>query len=491
MRSFTIIAVACLLALGGAPFAQQPDALKAAADTLGAGNVKTLQFTGWGETFTLGRSFTPNEPWPRVNVKNYTALINYDTASMRVDMVRESGAVMPLGGGGPFTGEQRQIQVVSGNQAWNVPAGGGSGAAPQAQPQPDAAVERMLALWATPHGFVKAAMANKATTRTVPGGTEVSFTVGGKYKMTGIISPQNQVERVQTWIANPQFGDLPVETVYRVYRDFNGVLFPHNIIQSQGGYPTLNVVIASVQVNPAVDITVPENVRTAQPAPMRVNVEKLADGVYFLTGGGVNNLVIDMRDHIVMVEAGDEEEWVLAYMAKAKELIPNKPIRFVITTHHHSDHEGGIRAFMDAGVTIVTHEIHRGFFEKIAVMPHTLEPDRLSTSKKAPKFQTVGVRGQLTDGTRTIELYENVGNVHSGGMVMVYLPKEKILAEADAPGTAPNGPLNSGAVTSVAATLNNIQRWKLDVQTIVPFHGGRTTTVAELAKAIGRSPTTN
>jgi len=94
------------------------------------------------------------------------------------------GPVMPRGGGAPFTGEQRQNLVVSGNDAWNVPApppgapaGGGRGGAPPAAPQPGAAVERMLALWATPQGFVKAAMANNATTRKANGGTEVSFTV--------------------------------------------------------------------------------------------------------------------------------------------------------------------------------------------------------------------------------------------------------------------------------------------------------------------------
>jgi glyoxylase-like metal-dependent hydrolase (beta-lactamase superfamily II) len=107
--------------------------------------------------------------------------------------------------------------------------------------------------------------------------------------------------------------------------------------------------------------------------------------------------------------------------------------------------------------------------------------------------QTVGDKGQLTDGTRTIELYTIAGNDHNAGMLFVYLPKEKILAEADAftPPAQPNEPLLSVAVPFATALYDNIQRRKLDVQTIAPFHGGRTTDMAELTKAVGKSTASN
>src|SRR5688572_8721704 len=105
MRSLTVPAAAILLVLGGAPSTQQTDALKAAADTLDVTNVKTLQIVAWGASFTFGENFNPTDPWPRVNIKNYTAHINYDTASSRVEQLLEMGPVMPLGDGQPFTGE--------------------------------------------------------------------------------------------------------------------------------------------------------------------------------------------------------------------------------------------------------------------------------------------------------------------------------------------------------------------------------------------------
>jgi hypothetical protein len=175
MRKAALPALICALALCAGATAQQA-ALQTAAGTLGVARLKTLQFTGSGRNFSVGQNYTAAEPWPAVPVKSYTALANFDTGAMRVDMTREMGSVMPRGGGAPFFGEQRQIQVVSGNYAWNVPPplpNATTGGAAPAAPQAGAQLERMLALWSTPQGFVKAAMANNATTRAAGGSTEV------------------------------------------------------------------------------------------------------------------------------------------------------------------------------------------------------------------------------------------------------------------------------------------------------------------------------
>ena len=330
MRSYIALAVLGLLVLTSAVGAQQ-GALQNAADKLGVAKIKTLQVTGAGANFSVGQNYTSSDPWPRVTVKNYTALVNYDTASMRVELVREMGAVMPKGGGAPFFGEQRQIALVSGNYAWNVPAPApnapAGGAAPMAQPNPDAAAERMVGVWSTPIGFVKGAMANNATTR----GNTVSFTVGGKYKFEGTINGQGHVEKVRTWIDQPIVGDMLIETAYTGYKDFGGVLYPTRMVQTQDGYPALDITISAVTANPAVNIDVPQNVRAFQPPPIRVESQKMADGVYYLTGGTHHSLAIEMADHIVVVDTPLNEARATAVLAKAKELIPNKPIRYVVT----------------------------------------------------------------------------------------------------------------------------------------------------------------
>lgn len=489
MRKVTLLAIAGVLALASALIAQQ-GAIQTAAGALGAANIKTLQFTGSGKNFSVGQNFAPNEPWPPVDVKNYTASINYDTGSMRWELLREMGPVMPRGGGAPLPAQQRLVQVVSGNYAWNVPvppANAPAGAAPPAAAAPDAQLERMLAVWSTPQGFVKAAMMNNATARNVRGGTEVSFTVGGKYKMTGTINARGQVEKVQTWIDHPIVGDMLVETTYTGYKDFDGVMFPSRIVQTQDGYPSLDLTISMVTANPAVDITVPDNVRAFTPPPARVDSQKMGDGIYYLTGGSHHSLAVEMRDHIVVVDVPNNETRATAVLAKAKELIPNKPIRYVVTSHHHWDHLGGIRSAIDEGATIVTHRSNKAFLERVAKTPHTIVPDRLAASKKPVKIQTVGDKGRLTDGARTIELYRLTGYEHTGDMMVTYLPKEKILAEPDAftPPPQPGAPLIPTAVPYAKALYDNIQRLKLDVQVIAPFHGNRTGDVAELARAAG------
>jgi len=489
MRKVTIVTTIGVLALTSALAAQQRSAVQTAADALGVAKIKTLQYTGSGANFSVGQNYTPAEPWPRVTVKNYTASMNYDTGSMRIELLREMGDVMPRGGGAPFFGEQRQVQVVSGDYAWNVPVAAGNAPPPMPAAAPDARLERMLALWATPQGFVKAAMMNKATERSARGGTEVAFTVGGKYKMTGTINAQGQVEKVQTWIDHPIVGDMLVETTYSGYKDFGGVMFPAKIAQTQDGYPSLELTVSAVTANPAVDIAVPDNVRSFTPPPVRVESQKMGDGVYYLTGGTHHSLAVEMRDHIVVVDLPNNEARASAVLAKAKELIPNKPIRYVVTSHHHWDHLGGIRAGMNEGATIVTHASNKAFLERVAKTPHTIIPDKLAASKKGVKIQTVADKGQLTDGMQTIELHLLKGYEHTGDMLVVYLPKEKILAEPDAftPPPQAGTPLVKTAVPYAKALYDNIQRLKLDVKTIVPFHGNRMGDVAELGKAAGVS----
>ncbi|HTI44227.1 MAG TPA: MBL fold metallo-hydrolase [Vicinamibacterales bacterium] len=483
MRNY--IALAVFASVVTAAACGQKSAVQTAADTLKVSTIKTLQVTGSGTNFSVGQNYTSSDAWPPVTVKNYTASIDYDAGSMRTELVRQMGAVMPQGGGAPFFGEQRQNQLVSGNFAWNMGAPGPNGAAPMAQPAPDAAAERMLAVWSTPIGFVKAAMTNNATTTPSGSGTDVSFTVNGKYKMEGTINAQGQVEKVRTWFDQPIVGDMLVETTYSDYKDFGGVTYPSHIVQTQDGFPALDITVSAVTANPAVDIQVPENVRAFQPPPIRVESQKLAEGVYYLTGGTHHSLAIEMADHIVVVDTPNNQARGEAVLAKAKELIPNKPVRFVVTSHHHWDHLGGIRAAIDEGATIVTHQSNEQFLQRVAKTPHTIAPDRQASSNKPVMIQAVGDDGQLTDGKRVIELHRLQGYGHTADMLVVYLPKEKILGEPDAftPPAQQGASLIPPAVPSAKALNDNIKRLKLDVRTIAPFHGNRTTTVAELEKA--------
>ena len=348
-----------------------------------------------------------------------------------------------------------------------------------------------MEIWATPHGFLKAAAANNATTQPASGGSDVSFTVDGKHKYVGRINAQNQLERVATSIDNAILGDTPVEIKYSEYRDFGGVMFPARIVRSQGGYPVLDITVSKVAANPAVEIAVPETVRNFTPPTVNVEMEKLADGVYSVKGGTHHSVAIAQRDHIVVVEAPLNEARSTAVIAKVKETIPNKPIRYLINTHHHFDHSGGLRTYVDEGATIVTHALNKPYYEQAWAAPRTINADKLAASKKSATFETFTDKHVLTDGRRTIEIHHIAGSGHNDAFAMVYLPAEKILVEVDAYAPPAAGAPPPAVPSPFAVNLyENIQRLKLDVRQIAALHGPRVATMADLRAFIGqRSPT--
>jgi len=91
----------------------------------------------------------------------------------------------------------------------------------------------------------------------------------------------------------------------------------------------------------------------------------------------------------------------------------------------------------------------------------------------------------LTDGTRSVELYQIVGNGHHDGLVMAYLRKEKLLIEADAFTPAANVPKTPDPFSVNLEA--NVRRLNIDVAQILPLHGSIAPYV-ELMKAIGKDP---
>lgn len=456
-----------------------------ASKAMGSDTVKSIRYAGNGWNAGVGQSFSPADDWPRFDITAYSRTIDYDARSSYEDLTRRQGNNPPRGGGGaPLEGEQRAISVVNGSHAWNV-----NGA--DVIPQPAAAEVRQLDIWLSPHGFLKAAAAATgatATPMTLEGRkmTIVSFTMNNKYRVNGHITDQNLVERVQTWVANPVFGDLVYEHRYTDYKDYNGVKFPGVLHSHQGdpsifpGHNWIEVRPTAVQVNvPAAAVVVTDAVRTAAVPPVRVASTPLAQGVWLVAGGSHNSVLVEFRDFVAVVEAPLGEERSLAVIAEAQRLVPGKPIQYVVNTHHHFDHAGGLRTYVAQGATVVTHEQNRDFYERIFFYPspRMIQPDRLSTlnpwfaGNRTRSLQTLTAKHTLSDGVRTLDVHPVQGLNHTSTMLMVYLPTEKILIHADL--YSPQGPGRPAPAVnpSITALNNNIQRLKLDVTRHVPIHG--------------------
>ena len=236
----------------------------------------------------------------------------------------------------------------------------------------------------------------------------------------GYINDQNLVEKVETWLENPIFGDMLVEALYTEYRDANGLKYPATIVQKRGGSATFEAQILGVNANPtniAQLVTPPAGGQRGGPPPggrgraaAAPTSEKLADGVYRINGA-YNAMAIEFKDHIVLFEGGPQTEArSMAIIAEAKKVIPNKPIRYSILTHHHFDHSSGLPAVVAEGATIITHEVNKAFLEKALNAPRTLAPDAMSKSGKKPKIETVTEKRVLQDETRTVEIHHVDGS---------------------------------------------------------------------------------
>jgi len=460
MLSASIAGVLVMLMAGGC---SRPTGVAAAAEAMGAATLNSIEYSGTGSTFAFGQAPSPGAKWPRFDAKTYAVAANYQEPSMRLEIVRAQGEHPPLGGGGqPFAGDQRTVQVVSGKHAWTEAA--------QPAPNPAAVSERLRQLWLTPHGVIKAAVANGATAT----GNVVTFPIEGRdVKVT--LNDQNLVERVEYLMANSVVGDVPVEVTYSDYGEFGGIQFPRHIVEKQDGFETLDVTITSVTPNAAVSLPVPENVAQAPAAPAAppVQIDKVGEGLWSFNAAGTRSLAVEFADHIVMLEGPTSEARSMAVNEAVRKAVPAKPIRYLVNTHAHYDHAGGLRTYVDQGVTIITHEGNKAFLEQAWARPRTVEPDALSTSGKAAMIETVGDKHVLSDQMRTIELHHLKDSGHNTATLIAYLPKERILMYGDGYNPpAGDDPRTPDRTPEYGLQLyENVQRLKLNPARIAPVHG--------------------
>jgi glyoxylase-like metal-dependent hydrolase (beta-lactamase superfamily II) len=458
-----------------------------ATKAMGADGLTSIYYYGVAQNGTLGQNNNANQPWPMANANDYVRAIDFSQPASRATWVNYA---VPVTGGAAVQAPGQQA-ITAQNTAW----------------------AQQLEIWITPWGFLKAAAANNATVRpqTVGGRRyqEVMFDSplkspsGQAYKMVGYLNSQNLVERVQTWLENPMFGDMVVEAEYTQYRTgANGLMFPAQMVQSRGGWPTFQAYILGAHANPsniqallAAPPPLPGGAGTAgappTPPPAGPASEKLADGV-FRINGAYNALAVEFADYILLFEPGPQNEArAQAIIAEARRVIPNKPIRYGVISHHHFDHTSGLPAVVAEGITIVTPEVNRAFLMKVLSASRTLAPDAISKSGKKPLIEGfTGDKRVFQDGTRTFEVHVIQGLPHADGLVIGYLPKERILVYADMFNLpASRDPVPNPPVTGTRVFIENLERLKLDVDRVMSVHAlnpDRLTSVAEIRASLGQ-----
>jgi glyoxylase-like metal-dependent hydrolase (beta-lactamase superfamily II) len=514
MAKVWIGAIALVCAIAGTAAAQDAKSVIAnASRAMGVDGLTSIHYYGVGSIGNLGQNNNANQPWPLTAANDYVRAIDFAQPASRATWVTYA---VPVTGGAAVLAQnspQTQQVITPQNSAW----------------------AQQLEIWTTPWGFLKGAAANSATARsqTVNGrrfqvvtfNAPVKSPSGQPYRVVGYINGDNMVERVQTWLEHPIFGDMLVESDYLYYRDNYGLKYPARMVQKRAGWPTFEAFILGAHANPGnlqalMGAAAPAGGRAAAagPAPAGAQTggargggaqapppapaaysEQLAPGVFRIgqkpAAGTYNALAIEFADHILLYEPGPQSlARAEAVIAEAKRAIPKKPIRYGVISHHHADHTGGLAAVVAEGITIVTPEVNRAYLMNALSAPRTLLGDALAKSGRKPQIEGFkGDRRVFQDGTRTFEAHVVQGLPHADGNVIGYLPKERILIYADmfnlpsADTPVPNPPVVGSGVFA-----DNIERLKLDVDRIVSVHGldpnndGRLTSVKELRASLGR-----
>jgi len=415
-------------------------AINDAAAALGGADriqaVQTLVMEGAGTNGAMGGSVTPDDPPNTFKVTGYQRTMDLQNGRMRLQQVR--AAQFPFA----LATVTRQDQRLDGDVAFNVaaPFNAPPGTPARAQRAADAvAAQRRRELLEHPIAAVRAAldpMATVSNLRQEDGFTHVDIRTAKGDTIVLALDPATKLPaHVSHMEYDPNWGDVEVETSFADYATVDGLQVPRRITSKTDRYLMSDISLTRTTFGAdASDLAAPDEVRSAaapQPPPINVTVEQVGKGIWWLAGGTHHSVVFEFDDHLTLFEVPLDDRRTQAVIAKAKELVPAKPLTHAIVSHHHLDHAGGFRAAVAEGLTIITHRGNEAFFKEIASRAHTIGQDTLAKSPKAPKFELVDDTLTLKDATNEVILYKAVGNIHSGLLVYGWVPRDRTLVQAD------------------------------------------------------------
>jgi glyoxylase-like metal-dependent hydrolase (beta-lactamase superfamily II) len=335
-----------------------------------------------------------------------------------------------------------------------------------------------------PHYFVLDALERSAHLRWLGEGSFdgkpqdiVTYSAGDGQQFTLYIDRQTHLlTKYEQLYTDAQVGDALLEVIWPAYRLVDGIQVPTGRVLRRVSEEAENVRFTEFAINPPQPDSLfqkPAGYVDGTGGPQAdTTVMRLTEDVYVVQGvaGGNNALVVAFDDHVMVVEAYGNDAASRRTIAKIKELLPGKPIRYLVPTHHHDDHTGGVRTFIAEGAAIVTTPGNRGYFERMVRGTFTLAPDALSQNPRPLQLELVtGKRRVFSDGSHEVQVLDIGPSPHADEMLVVYLPRERILVQGDLL-NLPFGRIRAGNLTT-AHFAQWLERSGLQVEKIVPAHG--------------------
>ena len=425
---------------------------------------------GQGRVWRLGQNQGPRSDLPYYEIANYRLQIDFANDRWRLRQDRTSTFLT----GNPVYGTQ-QTYGLDGDVAYDELGERTVRASARV------AGDRRAEMYHNPIGIVLLGLDETSTAsnlREEAGQQVVDITAADGTQFTLVVDGDTGLpSKVSSSTYDPNLGDVAVETLFEDYAETGGLggfgarlTLPRVYTTTLDRFTVSTYRVTTTPDAQLDDLAAPADVRSAAPAmaSSAVEVEEVASGVWYLTGQSHHSVLVEFDEYLALIEAPQSEARTLAVIERGRELQPDKPLQYVVNTHHHFDHSVGIRAAVSEGLTVITHQVNRPFFEDLVARPHSIEPDALARNPRPLTMETVAgdETYELTDGRRTLQIYRIVGDLHSDGMLMVYLPQERILIEADA--FSPT----SRQAPFADVLLQNIEDRGLRVDTILPIHGG-------------------
>ena len=312
--------------------------------------------------------------------------------------------------------------------------------------------------------------------------------------------------RIRTLDYDNMWGDVTYDEVLSDWRDFNGVKVAMNRKYELNGRMVQDVQLTDFQANPKVDparFSVPAELRDGAAKPATGNVpyqwvirrqfigvyldsdntsfdskvtqslrlNEIAPGVVHVVGGTHNSLLVEMSDHLVMVDAPISDAQSLWVVNAARQRFPGKPIRWLVLTHHHMDHAGGLRGILAEGAVLVVGQGAAQHYRKVLAAPMQRNPDMKPMDFSGVQILEVPESHVMSDSKgRQVVAYAMLDNPHAKGLLMVYVPDAKLgfVADVWSPGTPMPDKPNAGLISVV----RTVQRTGIQPERFAGGHGG-------------------
>ena len=297
------------------------------------------------------------------------------------------------------------------------------------------------------------------------------------------------------------YGDSDYDEALSDWRDVNGIKLPHHALYTLNGVKIFDVTVSNYGVNPQLSadaFPIPNELKgkAAGPAPMgkvpyQWVIRRLSNGFYLdtdavysdqgdtlklvdigpniamATGASHNTLIVATDRYLVAFEAPIDDglsQWVIK---AAKEKFPGKPFRYVILTHHHIDHTGGVRAYAAEGATFIVGKGDGAFWRKVLTAPHGLDPYPVSY-KGAPKIVEVEGKWSVNDAGREIDAYA-LENPHATGYIVPYIPDAKLGFVTDL--WSPGRGVPASADPGMISVVKGVEKFGIQPERFAGGHG--------------------